>query len=229
MQTNFNTKLFVADVRDLDNDALFKHYYNLMPRDRQKKIDTYLFKKDKKLSLGVGILLMLALDKMGLDINNLNFVEKHNKKPYIKNQKIFFNLSHSEDKVLCAIASSEIGCDIEKIQDIDLMIAKRFFYNEEYELLLSQSVQEKQNDLFYRLWTLKESFMKITGLGFHLPLNKFCILFDGDQIGVRQNLNSKKYFFNEFNIFNDYKIACCCENNLPCEINIVDIKKEGRN
>lgn len=228
MQTKFNTMLFVADTKILDDDNLFRYYYDLMPAYRQKKIDTYVFKKDKKLSLGVGVLLMLALKEIGLDIHKETFIEKKNRKPYLKNRKIFFNLSHSENKVLCAISSDEIGCDIEKIKDIDLMIAKRFFYDEEYALLQSKSSKQEQTELFYRLWTLKESFMKVTGLGFHLPLNQFCIIIKNDKIDVRQNVNKKKYYFSEFNIFDDYKISCCQNNNLPIRIKIVNLKKESK-
>ena len=40
--------------------------------------------------------------------------------------------------------------------------------------------EHKRCEEFYRLWTLKESFMKVTGLGMKLPLDSFCF-----QLGER--------------------------------------------
>ena len=88
-------------------------------------------------------------------------------------------------------------------------IAKRFFFAEEYEALMKCSDKAERNDLFFRYWTLKESFMKATGLGFGLALDNFCILLDKDNISVRHTVDSRKYFFREFFLNDGYRYAVC--------------------
>ena len=39
-----------------------------------------------------------------------------NGKPYIKNSNLYFNLSHSEKMVMCAVSSAETGCDVQLIK-----------------------------------------------------------------------------------------------------------------
>ena len=105
---------------------------------------------------------------------------------------IKFNISHSGTKVMCAVSDHDIGCDVEQIVDIDMEIAKRFFFAEEYEALMKCTCRESRNDLFFRYWTLKESFMKATGLGFELALDSFCIMLDSADISVRQNVDGRR-------------------------------------
>ena len=49
-------------------------------------------------------------------------------KPYLSDvENFYFNLSHSEDWVVCAMDSNHIGIDIEKEKSIDITLAKQFF------------------------------------------------------------------------------------------------------
>lgn len=88
-------------------------------------------------------------------------------------------------------------------------IAKRFFFAEEYKSLMNCTDDAHRNDLFFRCWTLKESFMKVTGLGFDLPLNEFCIIMGENGISVRQNVDSRHYYFKEFFLNDGFKYAVC--------------------
>ena len=64
----------------------------------------------------------------------------------------------------------EVGCDIEKIVDAPLGVSDRFFHLKEAEYIRSA---EDKNRAFFTLWTLKESYMKMTGRGMSLPLDSF--------------------------------------------------------
>lgn len=201
-------KIYTADVRELDDPELFSRIYSRVSSDRKAKTDRMVFKKDKKLSLGAGALLEYVLSAHG--VTDLTFTTEHNKKPRLANEDgIKFNISHSGTKVICAVSDNDIGCDVEKITDIDMEIAKRFFFAEEYKALMKCADRAERNDLFFRYWTLKESFMKATGLGFRLSLDDFCILLDGDDISVRHTVDSRKYFFREFFLNDGYRYAVC--------------------
>ncbi|MCC8065877.1 MAG: 4'-phosphopantetheinyl transferase superfamily protein [Clostridiales bacterium] len=87
---------------------------------------------------------------------------------------------------MAVFAETEIGCDIEYKKRPNDKLARRFFCPEEYEWLTRPQSQAEKKDRFYRLWTLKESFLKATGLGLYLPLDSFCFHIEEDQAGRTQ-------------------------------------------
>ena len=189
-------RLAYCNVENLD----LKKAYSSVSKDRQDKIDFYRFEKDKKLSAGAYLLLKKLLSEENIT-NPLFKTEKYGK-AYISNfENVYFNLSHSGKMVLCAISDREVGVDIEYSDpEIDLNIAKLYFYNGEYE-----SIMNSQNpaDEFFKYWVLKESYMKYIGLGMNLKLDSFEIKIE-DKIELKNDDEGLK--FNLFNLEN-YKIG----------------------
>lgn len=202
---------YAANVEELNNPALFERLYALVPEHRRQKVDRMRFEKDKRLSLGAFALLQKGLGDWGIFDKELMLSYGDNGKPFLKDYPaVFFNLSHSEERVMCAIADCEVGCDVERIQDTDFEIARRFFHEKEYEQILRQGPAQKKQELFYRYWTLKESFLKVTGQGMKLPLNEFLIDIQDAGIMVKQCVNEgKNYFFREYDLRDGYRYACC--------------------
>ena len=126
-------RLAYCNVENLD----LKKAYSSVSKDRQDKIDFYRFEKDKKLSAGAYLLLKKLLSEENIT-NPLFKTEKYGK-AYISNfENVYFNLSHSGKMVLCAISDREVGVDIEYSDpEIDLNIAKLYFYNGEYESIMN--------------------------------------------------------------------------------------------
>ena len=199
--------LYAADVTPLADDALYSLAYAAASPARREKADRYRFMKDRQLSLGAEALLRHALCCAELGTNSIDFDYGPEKKPYLKSGGIFFNLSHSGIWVVCAIAECEVGCDVEKIAPIDLKLARRFL-PEEAEDIYAQPTEAEKLDLFYRYWTLKESFMKATGLGMALPLDAFRIL-RGETISVVQSVDERTYSFAESDGLSGYCCAFC--------------------
>lgn len=213
-------KVYAASVHELKDETLFQQKYNSVSSERRRKIDGFLFQKDKMLSLAAELLLEKALQREGITHWQIRYGE--NGKPYMDG--LFFNLSHSEERVMCAVSDREVGCDVEKVTDIELEIARRFFYGTEYQRIAAQTALEAQCDMFFRLWTLKESFMKATGLGMKLPLDAFRIDLPTEPrncdvhpkktsaeniICVQHQVNDKKYFFREYECEDGYRYAVC--------------------
>lgn len=195
-------KVAYADVSELD----LSESYDLLPETRKKKVDNFRFLKDKKLSAGA----YLLLDKMlgEENITEPQFKTDRYGKAYISNHEdIYFNLSHSGKIVACAISDMEVGVDVEITDpEIDLNIARNYFYNSEYENIMKS---DNPSEEFFKYWVLKESYMKYTGLGFNLSLDSFEIILD-DEIKLKNNDELK---FNLFEIKN-YKLAVCSQYNL---------------
>lgn len=202
-----NTILYIFNVEKLYDEQEFCSIYSILDRNSQEKIDTLKQKKDKVLSLAGAILLKYALKEN--NINNFDYNYNENNKPYLKD--VFFNKSHSGNYVICALSDSEIGIDIEKIENFNIKIAKRFFTKNEYEFINSKQTDKEKEDVFFRLWTLKESFVKATGTGLSFPLNKFEINIENG-ITINQNYDNKKYYFSEISDIPNYKISICIQN-----------------
>jgi 4'-phosphopantetheinyl transferase len=124
----------------------------------------------KKHSLLGRVLLSYILYKNGKD-NRLTFSYGVNEKPYLKDGRAFFNISHSGSYVICSVSENEIGCDVQTVEKYNPRIATRFFTENE-KLFLEKS--ENQSEDFTRLWTLKESVLKKTGEGITGGLASFC-------------------------------------------------------
>ena len=183
-------KLAYTNVENLD----LKRGYELVSTNRKNKIDFYRFDKDKKLSCGVYLLVMKLLNEENIT-DPIIKTEKYGK-AYISNyDNIHFNVSHSRNMICCAISDKPVGTDIEfNDPTIDLNIAKHYFFNGEYENIMNSP---KPIDEFFNYWVLKESYMKYTGLGFHLDLDSFEILMDED-IKLKNDKDNLK--FNLFSI-----------------------------
>ena len=200
--------LYAAAVAPLADRKLYAAAYAAVSPARQEKTDRFRFDKDKRLSLGAELLLRHALRSEGLGELPMAFDYGAQGKPHFQDGDVFFNLSHSGEYVVCALAACEVGCDVEKITPIDLNIARRFFFHSEYDDIAAQTTETARNDLFFRYWTLKESFMKVTGLGMKLPLDAFEIV-RGTEITVRQSVDERPYSFAEFDDLIGYKCALC--------------------
>lgn len=197
--------LYAADVNTLSDPALFEAARLAVPEERRKKADRYRFDKDKRLCLAAGLLLKAGLRDFGADPDEVPF-SNENGKPRLSSG-ICFNLSHSGDYALCAISDSDIGCDVETVKDFDLKLAARFC-PEEYENILSCHGISEQTDMFFRYWVLKESFMKLTGMGLRLPLNSFLIRLS-DPISVSREGDCNTYHFAEFTEIPGCRCALC--------------------
>ncbi len=205
------TVTYYSDTDALCEPEIFSRCYREVSDRRRRKTDALVFDKDKRLSLGVEMLLRRALEDLGEDPDSFETDLGENGKPFLRGSDIHFNLSHSEQRVMCSVSDSDVGCDTELVRPMDLDIAKRYFFGSEYDAISSETDPDAMTDKFYRFWTLKESFMKATGLGFKLPLDGFRIRL-GDTIEVDQNVGPGPYRFREYDVGDGYRYAVCSLN-----------------
>lgn len=210
----------VANVDILSDENLFSKAYDKMPPMRREKIDRYRMKTDKRLSLGAGVLLEYGLKKHGYDLRDVKLSE--NGKPYIENDPVYFSISHSKNVAAVAISPVNVGVDVEYIDNIDLKIAERFFTKEEYNEIKSS---ENPDRTFFRIWTLKESLLKLTGTGMKTSLNSFRIIL-GDKTGTDLNRPKKKYYFKEFDDIENFGLSVALEKYFrKIDFEIIDLSK----
>lgn len=148
-------------------------YVKLEPSENKVKKNEYLHKESYKL-----------LEKILYD----NFIDKSVKivykyseygKPSLYNSDYKFNISYSEEMVCTAISKKEIGIDIELIRKYNESLIKFVLSKDEREEL--NSVKNKE-EYFFRLWTLKESYIKAIGKGLSCPMKNINFRIIGEKI-----------------------------------------------
>jgi 4'-phosphopantetheinyl transferase len=96
-------------------------------------------------------------------------------KPALHDHHLEFNLSHSGDFALIAVAQErKVGVDVERIRsDMELeSIANRYFSQREVSEFLGLPAEQRVAG-FFTCWTRKEAYIKAQGLGLSLPLESF--------------------------------------------------------
>jgi len=86
-----------------------------------------------------------------------------------------FNITHTRGLVAVALSwRGPIGVDAQILDAAldEVALAKRFFAAAEAELVTAASALERPR-VFAQLWTLKEAYIKATGLGLSTPLDSF--------------------------------------------------------
>lgn len=158
-------RVAILDVSCLDRDELFRSKLACVSEWRREKTLRYHFRKDQNLSLGVAIVLDHLLAAYGLHERDMKYSEGSYGKPvFAERPELYFNLSHSGTYAMGAIAERELGIDIEQTIFADEALMERCCHPTEIEYL--HSLAQSQRDIaFTRIWTLKESFIKVLGIG----------------------------------------------------------------
>ena len=120
-----------------------------------------------------------------------------NGKPYIKDRPdIHFNISHCSGMVVCAFADQPVGVDAEAVRPVRDPLIRRVLHEREIQVLSrygkiaekGRRVGPEEKDtrsqeflrLFFRYWTLKESWLKQDGSGLTEEPREICFFVDPD-------------------------------------------------
>ena len=216
--------LYAASVTPLADPDLYAAAYRAASEGRRQKTDRCRRAADRHLSLGAELLLQYALKAAG-EPSAPEYAADENGKPYLPGGGRHFNLSHSGTYALCALSGREVGCDIEAVAETDaLEIAGRFFCPEEAADIAAAASREDRLVRFYRYWTLKESYLKATGPGMTLPLDRFRVELAAGPSVIRDGRRAP-YTFLESADIPGYRIALCAEEDCrDTRLTLVDIR-----
>jgi 4'-phosphopantetheinyl transferase len=132
---------------------------------------------------------------------------------------LWFNLSHTDGFTVCVAGRvRDLGVDVENInrKASHEELAKRFFAPAEYEYLRNLP-SGLQREAFFRIWTLKEAYIKAEGKGLSIPLDSFHFRFSpGNPAEVTLESNAESnpgvWSFFEFQPGPDYRVSVCARN-----------------
>lgn len=84
-------------------------------------------------------------------------------KPYIKDNNIYFNISHSYDYLIVCTSEYEVGIDIEKIRPVKKELIDYIATENEKEYIYSEKANIEKR--VFEIYTLKEAYFKMLGTG----------------------------------------------------------------
>lgn len=203
------TKIYLADTEPLKDAIIWDAVYGAVREERRAVTDRLRFDKDKRLSLGAEYLLMRACEDFGVDYGNAAITTGANGKPGFRDIPLYYNLSHSEERVMCIMSDRPVGCDIQKKGQADRRIAEKCFSEKENLALQACTDDEEQKEMICRLWALKESFVKCIGLGLQMPLRSFSVIIGREEISLEQKAEEGRFHLYEDRSDPAYCCAWC--------------------
>lgn len=155
-------------------------YVELLSLNEQARAERFIRKEQsERFILCRGLLRKILADYLDLSASGLCFSHNENGKPFLDDQELQFNLSHSRDRLLIAVtAGRAVGVDIEFRRDNIPMnaIAERWFSPEEQCFLQQQGSSQTT---FFDIWAKKEATVKARGIGIFHSLNSFSVPLNG--------------------------------------------------
>jgi 4'-phosphopantetheinyl transferase len=114
-----------------------------------------------------GALRLILSNALSCDPHALHFGTGENGKPFLDDRRLDFNLSHSGDIALIAVAwKRQVGVDIEQLRPLaDLGALTARVCNERERATLAGLAEAHRERAFFALWTRKEALAKATGQG----------------------------------------------------------------
>ena len=128
----------------------------------------------------------------------LRFTQEERGKPRLESAAaqplLGFNLSHSEDQGLLAVAhTSIVGADIEvqrPLSDLEALARSHFTAGELLELHALPAA--RHHDGFFAAWTRKEAYVKALGAGLSVPLDGFEVALHPDEPAALRSIGGSE-------------------------------------
>ena len=128
---------------------------------------------------------------------------EHGKPSLAERPEVRFNISHADGIAAAVVSENECGIDCERVRAYDPRVMKRVCTEAE-QAAISSAPEDERDLLFFRLWTLKEAYVKALGKGLSFPLRNAGFAFDGDKI-----LTELSCAFTQYVINNEFAVAVC--------------------
>lgn len=182
-----------------DSQQICAVYYSRIP-DMAKACRAY------QQGLSLQILKNAFADFFGIRLLEEAIKRTPDGKPYYnEGRDIFFNISHCPAAVAVAVAKVPVGVDVEGIRRVkkrtvdkccNVLERAYVFGQHGYDRKPEEELTEEEAKRFLGLWTLKESYVKMTGRGLRIPVNTVCFDISGFECaepGILQQTKPGEY------------------------------------
>lgn len=178
--------VWLARPDQIPAGRLVDQYHRLLDRTEQERYQRFYFEPDRLNFLAAHALLRMSLSRyVPYPPEQWRFIAGVHGKPELEPAAglppLRFNLSHTKGMVACVVAiDCACGIDVEAIRPMqDLRGVAGTVFSARELAYLDALPAATQPEAFFSLWTLKEAYIKATGLGMSAPLTH--ITFDLQQ------------------------------------------------
>jgi 4'-phosphopantetheinyl transferase len=174
-------RVYYACCDTLESGAV-ERCLELISSDERARYQRFHFEHDRHSYLAAHALTRAVLAPLaGQPAPELQFEAGPHGRPElcqpVLSPRLRFNLSHTRGLVACAVALEHaVGVDVEHVDrraDIEQLAPAVFSERERAELLELEDADKRAR--FFRLWTLKEAYIKAVGKGLSLPLRSITL------------------------------------------------------
>lgn len=153
--------------------------------DEKARLGKFVYRKDVRASLAGRLLMRKFVNECGgLPYDKITFVRDEHNRPVLKDHStvVSFNVSHHGSYTVLAgeVGNVKLGVDVMSLEydrgksmSEFLNTMKRNFSPAEWEEIkgsVAEKPEVEQISMFYRHWTLKESYLKALGIGILIDL-----------------------------------------------------------
>lgn len=210
--------ILISDISKSDSQIIDYDFLNKIPSYRLKSKN----KSEIQRSINSLKLLKIGLSEFGIDLFGEDLVYNEFGKSSLCRKDIFYSISHSEKYVTCAISNKMVGIDIQKhIEKFEEIIS--FFSTSEKEYLASISLHRLLIKEFFKIWTVKESYVKFLGKGLYKELDSFSLFFDKKKI-IDGDRILKDILYKNFSISEEYTMSVVASSDDSYEIRYVEVE-----
>lgn len=135
-----------------------------------------------------------------LKVKKEDLLVSKNGKPYIKDNKVYFNISHSHEMVVLAVSDFPVGIDVEYIPNMQYNLD-----NKTYTAWLNEEPREDKLLYLTKKWVLKESYIKLKDIKLSIDSIK-----NAEELDQNLRVINNEYVLNVINENNDKMEELVC-------------------
>ncbi|MBQ3105560.1 MAG: 4'-phosphopantetheinyl transferase superfamily protein [Lachnospiraceae bacterium] len=205
--------LYLLHTQYLKNQEMFEARLKKVNEIRRRKVLALKSKEEQCRSLAAGVLLEHILALEGYSADLLRFPPQG--RPFLEGVEDFwFNLSHSGEYAACVAGNHPAGVDIQIIEKNKTVPLGRFLRPEEMAVM-EGAKEEERNKLFFRFWTARESYGKLTGRGVFREMNSCRVDLEAGILTdlCNEKRSEQKIYLKEYGCLTGYSITVCSYEN----------------
>ncbi|PXX50800.1 4'-phosphopantetheinyl transferase [Hungatella effluvii] len=166
-------------------------------------------KREKEHEQGLLLLRRALREQYGMDYGDGRkpvLIEGAHGKPYLREYpQIQFNISHCMGLAVLGVGECSVGIDVEYVRPYREPLLKRVLSAAELRQMEAAG-EAGREELFFRFWTLKESYVKAVGCGITVPLQDISFQI-GDDGGITCEKTGWK--FRQWILAGGYVLSAC--------------------
>jgi 4'-phosphopantetheinyl transferase len=196
-------------------NSIAELYEILRPEEKSRSALFHQIKDKQRFIIGKAALRILMGNYLNTDPGTIRFIYGMYNKPALKEKRelIDFNISHSGDYILIAVANTPLGVDVEYYNTCFEVkqVMEYAFSKDEISFIKSQY---DYYSVFYQLWTCKEALLKAISNGLNSNIRSIPCLKGKHVVKDMPLTDIKSWRVSNFKVDEQYTGSIACPENI---------------